>query len=32
MVNETGGEESDFLQYVDIVRDFCADVTQRKSD
>lgn len=30
MVNQTGGEESDFLQYVDIIRDFCADVTQRK--
>ncbi|MCW3134273.1 MAG: hypothetical protein N2V78_08110 [Methanophagales archaeon] len=30
MVNQTGGEESDFLQYVDIIRDFCADITQRK--
>ncbi len=30
MVNQTGGEESDFLQYVDLVRDFCADVSQRK--
>ena len=30
MVNQTGGEESDFLQYLEVIRDFCAAVTQRK--
>ena len=30
MVNRENREESDFLQYIDIIRDFCAVVSQRK--
>ena len=30
MPNRNQPEEKDFLQYVDIIKDFCADVSQRR--
>ena len=30
MPNRNQPEENDFLQYVDIIKDFCADVSQRR--
>lgn len=30
MVNQDSRKESDFLQYSEVIRDFCADVSQRK--
>jgi len=30
MVNQDSRKESDFLQYLEVIRDFCADVSQRK--
>lgn len=30
MVNQDSRKENDFLQYIDVIQDLCADVSQRK--